>query len=349
MKYLLVTLGSIGDLMPFLAVADSLRQRGHRVAIASNAGYAALVTGSGFEFAIVSDRPARVLDDAIERDPSAAWKRVWEDVFVPAAKPTHDFIVHHAQSGPCKVIASWSALGARSAQRELGIPLCTVYLSPHARDEDRPMDCQESRIGLFPSWFDAQSDDMPRTGFPMLDDALVPALPPALEGFLDEGPPPVIFTPGSFMRRAEDFFRESVTVCDRLNLRAIFLTPYADQVPANLPPTIAHFNFVSLQRLAPRCAALAHHGGIGTCAQALRAGIPQLITPVFFDQPDNAARIEALGVGQRIGAYRRAEVGDRLAELLASGSVRDNCATVRARFSGSDPLGQICDIAEAMR
>ena len=45
MKYLLVTLGSIGDFMPFLAVADALRQRGHQVVIASHGGYAALAQG----------------------------------------------------------------------------------------------------------------------------------------------------------------------------------------------------------------------------------------------------------------------------------------------------------------
>jgi UDP:flavonoid glycosyltransferase YjiC (YdhE family) len=348
MKFLLVTLGSIGDLMPFLAVADTLRQRGHQIVIASNAGYAALVTGSGFEFGIISDRPQQALDDAMERDPSEAWKKVRDEVFVPAAKPTRDFIAHHLQAGPCKIIASWSAFGARLAQREFGIPLCTVYLSPHARGEDRPMDGPERRIGLFPSWFGPQPDDVQPTDFPMLDDALVPALPPGLEAFLRDGPAPVIFTPGSFMRRAEDFFRESVAVCGRLKLRALFLTPYTDQVPADLPPTIRHFKFVSLQRLARYGAALVHHGGIGTCAQALRAGIPQLIKPVFFDQPDNACRIEALGVGQRITNYDRAEVGERLRDILHSESVRKHCAATRTRFARREPNRQICDIAEAL-
>ena len=48
------------------------------------------------------------------------------------------------------------------------------------------------------------------------------------------------------MRRAENFFREAMTPCERLKLRAIFLTPYGDQVPADLPSTIRHFKFVSL-------------------------------------------------------------------------------------------------------
>lgn len=347
MKFLLVTLGSIGDLMPFLAIADALRQRGHQVVIASNAGYAALVRGSGFDFGIVSNRPLQALDDVLESDPGRAWKKVWDDVCVPAANPTRDFIAHHAQAGPCKVIASWNALGARLARQEREFPLCTAYLSPHALREDRELPgLRGVRMGLFPSWFGPIDEpDVRLTGFPMLDDALVPALPPPLENFLRDGPAPVIFTPGSFIRRSEAFFREAAAACERQGLRAVFLTPHGDQIPQALAPTIRHFKFVSLQRLAGHAAALVHHGGIGTCAQALRAGIPQLITPVFFDQPDNAARVEALGVGRRVSALD--EIGDGLAGLLASQSVRDSCAAIGARFVGSNPVGQICDIAEA--
>jgi len=48
----------------------------------------------------------------------------------------------------------------------------------------------------------------------------------------------------------------------------------------------------------PHCAAIVHHGGIGTTSQALAAGIPQLIRPMAFDQFDNANRIEKLGCGR---------------------------------------------------
>jgi UDP:flavonoid glycosyltransferase YjiC (YdhE family) len=53
-----------------------------------------------------------------------------------------------------------------------------------------------------------------------------------------------------------------------------------------------------------RAAAVAHHGGIGTLAQALRSGQPQLIVPYFADQLDNAARAARLGVA-RISSPRR--------------------------------------------
>lgn len=344
MKYLLVTLGSIGDVMPFLAVADALRQRGHQAVIASNAGYAGLVQGSGFEFAIVSQRPAQPLDSLLETDPDKAWQMVRQEVFGPATAPVRDFIDHHARLGPCRIIASWNAFGA--VQNELGMPLYRVFLSPGGLAEDGD-GATGQRIGFFPSWFAPPPPDVQLTGFVMVDDALVPALPPVLEAFLKDGAKPVIFTPGSFMRQAKSFFQQSLAACQRLGLRAIFLTPYSDQVPASLPPAIRHFPFISLQRLAPLACALVHHGGIGTCAQGLRAGIPQLIKPVFFDQHDNAARVEALGVGRRLEEYREREVADRLAELLASSAVRDQSMAVQASFAGENPLKQICKIVEA--
>src|SRR5689334_18082852 len=134
MKYLLITLGSIGDVMPFLAVADALRQRGHQAIIASSAGYAGLVRGSGFEFAIVSERPAQPLDSLLETDPDKAWQMVRQEVFAPATGPVREFIAHHARSGPCRIIASWNAFGA--TQTGPGIPLFRVFLSPQALAED---------------------------------------------------------------------------------------------------------------------------------------------------------------------------------------------------------------------
>ena len=70
-------------------------------------------------------------------------------------------------------------------------------------------------------------------------------------------------------------------------------------VPADLPPTFAYAAYAPFGQLLPRCRALVHHGGIGTCAQALRAGIPQLVAPWGFDQYDQALRVRRLGAGRR--------------------------------------------------
>jgi UDP:flavonoid glycosyltransferase YjiC (YdhE family) len=345
MKILIVTLGSIGDLMPFLPIAEGLRLRGHTPVIASNASYAQLIRMNGFAFAPIWESSQKMLDDTLAHDPAQAWKIVHQEMFERATQATFDFIAPHARQGNCAVLASWSAFGAQLAHEKLGVPIFTAYLSPHAVEEGRA--AGGHRLGFFPDWFGPVQKGLQPLGFPLFGDTAVPALPPEVEQFLAEGSAPVIFTPGSFMRKSAAFFRASMEASRQLNARAIFLTPYKDQVPTDLPGTIRHFSYVSLQRLAPRGAALVHHGGIGTTAQALRAGIPQLITPVFFDQPDNARRIAALGVGQLVQNYDAKDVALRLAEILNSPAVRQDCLRVKALFAAGDPVADICRMITA--
>ncbi len=87
------------------------------------------------------------------------------------------------------------------------------------------------------------------------------------------------------------------------------------------------FNYVPFSKVLPRAAALVHHGGIGTTAQALAAGVPQLVVPFAHDQPDNAARVRRLGVGDFLlpRRYRVGVVLQSLRRLLASSTVRENC------------------------
>jgi UDP:flavonoid glycosyltransferase YjiC (YdhE family) len=170
-----------------------------------------------------------------------------------------------------------------------------------------------------------------------------------VEAFLRAGLPPVIFTPGSFMRDAGMFFQESLAASDQLGLRAILLTPYGEQIPPDLPAHARHFKYAPLQRLAPRCAGLVHHGGIGTLAQGLKAGIPQLVMPLFFDQPDNAEHLAALGVSQTLTPrfWRRDAVAEKLHKILGSDAVKQNCARAAAHFAQGDAVEQSCLQARA--
>jgi UDP:flavonoid glycosyltransferase YjiC (YdhE family) len=347
MQVLIVSLGSIGDLMPFLAVAEGLRSRGHDCVIGSNAGYAQLVQGAGFAFAALWRRDDQTLDEIIARDPARAWSAVWEQMYLPAAAPTLDFIRLFAGREKTVLLANWSSLGAFRARAELGVKLATAWLSPQplmARHSEAGM--ADADIALFPDWFAPVSPLVIQTGFPLFADALIPPLPPELERFLVAGTPPVILTPGSFMRQARGFFEAGLAACARLGLRAVLLTPYADQVPS-LPAFARHYPYIALQRLAPRATAIIHHGGIGTAAQGLRAGIPQLLAPVFYDQFDNAARLETLGVGRRLEApYDADEIATVLTAILSS-KMRAACAALCAH-SAKDPVPDICVTIEAL-
>ena len=186
-------------------------------------------------------------------------------------------------------------------------------------------------LGLFPAWFAPPQPDWPPqsllTGFPLYDGADLTTFPAQASDFLREGSPPIVFTPGSAMRHGASFFRTAVDACQRLGRRGILLTRYREQVPASLPASVRHFDYLPLSQLLPRCAAIVHHGGIGTTAQGFAAGIPQLMMPMAFDQPDNAARAERLGVARSISprAFRPAAVARLLDQLIDRPESAANC------------------------
>lgn len=112
-----------------------------------------------------------------------------------------------------------------------------------------------------------------------------------------------------------------------------------------------HAAYAPLSALLPRCAALIHHGGIGTVAQALSAGIPQLIVPVAFDHFDEAERVRHLGLGTTLSRRRftPARAARHLDQLLASPEVARRCRQARDRMAGEDGVSSACDRIEAMQ
>jgi UDP:flavonoid glycosyltransferase YjiC (YdhE family) len=209
-------------------------------------------------------------------------------------------------------------------------------------------------IGMFPAWFAPPQPDWPAqtrlTGFPLYDEGGVHALPEQLKKFLASGEPPIAFTPGSAMLHAAEFFRSAVKACNRLGRRGILLTRHPEQIPARLPDSVIHVNFAPFSELLPRVAALVHHGGTGTSSQALAAGVPQLVTPMTHDQPDNANRLNRLGVAEVVPftrfTARRATAAIR--RLLADPQRATRCRDVQSRFVGVDALEQTCDLVEQL-
>jgi rhamnosyltransferase subunit B len=206
-------------------------------------------------------------------------------------------------------------------------------------------------IGLFPDWFAPPQPDWPQglrlTGFPQYDESDQQQLSPALLEFLDNGSPPIVFTPGSANQNAAAFFRGAVDAASRLNRRALLLTRFTEHLPS-LPPAVHHEGYVPLSRLLPRCAALVHHGGIGTLAQALAAGVPQLTMPMGFDQPDNTTRLLRLGVARWIAPSRFTgkRVAPLLDSLLADPAVAASCAKYSALLKNGSALSRTCELLE---
>lgn len=207
-------------------------------------------------------------------------------------------------------------------------------------------------IGLFPSWFAEPQPDWPKssevTNFVFFDEADNTPLSPELEKFIAEGDPPMIFTAGTAINNAMSFFKASTEVCKTLNTRGVFLSRYKDHIPNDLPENIHYCEYAPFSKLLPCSSALIHHGGIGTCAQALRAGVPQLITPFGLDQPDNTSRLIELGVGDelRMKKYKSSTAADKLGKLIKEKNIHMRCKKIADELKGIDPLTDICRIIE---
>jgi UDP:flavonoid glycosyltransferase YjiC (YdhE family) len=158
-------------------------------------------------------------------------------------------------------------------------------------------------IGLFPEWWAQPQPDWPRqmrvTGFPLFDEKGIEHLSDELQRFLASGDKPIAFTPGSAMSHGREFFQAAADACAILKRRGILLTRHSENLPESLPDGVIHVPYAPFSELLPHCAALVHHGGIGTTAQGMAAGVPQLVQPMSHDQPDNAMRLKRLGVGIR--------------------------------------------------
>ncbi|GAA0251537.1 hypothetical protein GCM10010492_59920 [Saccharothrix mutabilis subsp. mutabilis] len=122
-------------------------------------------------------------------------------------------------------------------------------------------------------------------------------VPPArLAQFLDAGAPPVYIGFGSMAGRdAERTGRVVVEAVRAAEVRAVLATGWGG-IDAAASSDVLVIDHAPHDRLFPRMAAVVHHGGAGTTAAALAAGVPQVVCPLVADQPYWAQRAHSLGV-----------------------------------------------------
>jgi vancomycin aglycone glucosyltransferase len=167
-------------------------------------------------------------------------------------------------------------------------------------------------------------------------------LPAKLEAFLELGEPPILAGFGS-MPAAAGVSRQLIGAVRAVGRRILVARGWAglDLVDDGLDCMAV--GDVSHDMLFPRVATVVHHGGAGTTAAAARAGVPQVITPMFGDQFYWAGRIVDLEVGATTSysTLTEASLTHALREALdpavaarartLAGQVRSDGATVAAR------------------
>jgi rhamnosyltransferase subunit B len=187
------------------------------------------------------------------------------------------------------------------------------------------------------------------TGFTFYDgDRDKAELTPELQHFLDAGEPPLVFTLGSAnVLNPGVFYQESIQAATQLNRRAVLLMG-GNTLPEDLPKDIIAIDYAPYSKIFPHACAIVHQGGIGTTAQALRAGRPTLIMPYTYDQPDNAARVKRLGTSRTIfrKQYSASRVAKELSKLIGNPRYAAKAAEIGCMIQAEDGVGVACDAIE---
>lgn len=238
---------------------------------------------------------------------------------------------------PRAMVRRWEA-PLRELRASLGLPRSDAVASFEGQFSPR------LHLALFSGMLASPRDDWPANtvacGFPRYDGACRPAGEhERLAEYLSAGEPPLVFGLGSSaVLVAGDFWRAAIDAAVRLGRRAVLLT---GALPGNLgrvPASVAVFDYLPYSAVFPRASAIVHSGGIGTLGQALAAGRPQLITPVAFDQPDNARRAAALGVARTLpfGKVTAASLARELAIVMADERCARQAGEVGAAVTRED-------------
>jgi len=403
-RFVFGTLGSLGDVHPYIALARALIARGHTSVIATSEDHRQAIEGAGVGFCAMCPAMAEKEDyrDVVARlfNVRRGPKELVCRIVMPHLRSACEILLE-ASKGADVLVSHPLAMALPLVADKLGIPRVATVLSPMLfvsacdppvipdalwlnrlrmfgpgpyrflfnvakhmiRSWEGPVRKLRKELGLAPvrhsvmfeghmsallnlALFDPQLAcpqpdwpantlvcgsalfDGPQPDASVIDD---------LERFLAAGEAPVVFALGSSaVWIAGDFWDKAVAATLKLGRRAILLT--GPHMPQSLPDSVRAYSYLPYSMVFPRASAIVHQAGIGTLSHALRAGRPQLIVPLAFDQPDNARRACALGLGRTI-AFRTATAGrlaSEISELLGPPGYASAARSVAAQLAHTD-------------
>ena len=190
------------------------------------------------------------------------------------------------------------------------------------------------------------------TGFCFWDRSANWQFPEALKTFLHADKPVVAVTAGSVAPEERAIFAayyqtsiESILAC---GARALMINAPESVISPERCEDVLHLPFVPFSEVFPMCAAVIHHGGIGTIAQCLRAGVPSLVVPGGMDQPFNAAQVARYQAGVCIPRtqYTTRRAGQALKSLFSSPTYQKRVREIQTQILLEDGVATCCTEVE---
>jgi UDP:flavonoid glycosyltransferase YjiC (YdhE family) len=230
-----------------------------------------------------------------------------------------------------QVIWQWYSPFVRDFRQRLGLPACSAARFYQALRSTPMLGAYSPSIIPHPADWPA---NIHVTGAFFLDQQADWQPSPELKAFLEAGSPPVYVGFGSMAgRNPEKLARLILDALAISGQRGLLLTGWGGLRAGLVPDNVFVLDSAPHRWLFPRMAAVVHHGGAGTTAEGLRAGVPSVIVPFAFDQFFWGARIKELGLGPD-PIPQKDLTADRLAEAIRI-SVTDAGMKQRANSCGA--------------
>lgn len=391
-RIVIVTRGTAGDIVPFLQIGSVALSRNNDVTLITHCHYEERARRLGLRFEAL-DTPeqfqAFLNDGPLLERPTSSLDFVKKHL-LPRVTAEIDLLRRHCQEPGVIVIARHMGSIAAPLVCELyGAPFVSVFLvaaqascfaiwrefcrtmlASHINTFRRELELgpilnwdawvrmPASFLACWPDWFSKKSPAWPENtrhvGFLRHDPTEAGELPEPIKSLLRSQPRPVLITGGtSVSNSAKRFYSVAAAACQIANRSAVLVCPHEELRPYPLPPLVVHARELPFASLMPHSAAVVHHGGAGTMVRALASAAPQLILPFGADRPENAARIEKLGLGARIDPvdWKPSLVARELDRVIESNSIRQALSDVRNRISSPLDLANACasieDLASA--
>lgn len=387
MKITLITIGSRGDVQPFMALGLGLQKSGHKILLATHVTFEKEIRELGMDFApIEGDIRQLVETDAVQdvigtgSNPFLFSQRFMKAATLLVRQAVKDML-SACNEADAAVLAGLGFYGGYDVCEKLGIPFVIAAVQPlaptsafgnlffptaprwlpfagvynratfylfnwlfwsfvrgslnNARSEILGLRLTSfappfsmlakhgvpSLYGVSPAVIPHPSDwadcfDM--TGYWFLDSPTAWSPPSALADFIEAGSPPVYIGFGSlFSREAEAVADIALRAIEISGQRGILLTGWGGMKVTRKSEQVFFIESAPHSWLFPRMSSVVHHGGAGTTAAGLRAGIPTVIVPFMGDQLFWGRRVRELGVGAA-PIPRSKLTPERLAESIST-------------------------------
>jgi UDP:flavonoid glycosyltransferase YjiC (YdhE family) len=381
MRVLLTTKRGAGHFGPLIPFARAFRRAGDTVLIAAPRSARASVRAEGFSAWLFDEAPEGERDAALD----GVWQLpfeergpyVFSELFIRldarAALPAMRDVCRRWR--PDLVVSEETEFAGALVAQSLGIPRVCVGIVQQGRGEAvardarvmRAIDELRAELGLpddpdgerllgapyftlMPEALEDPANPVSRPAWRFRDlDA--PAAGARLDRFAGDERPLVYLTFGSVAPEMDFFpglYRDAIASFSDLPVR-VLVTVGRDRDPADLGPLPANVQaerWVPQREVMPYAAAMVCHGGSGTVTMGLAAGVPMAVVPLFADQPDNAARIAAIGAGIALEGVSR--LGDAVSKLLVDPAYRANAERVSDEMAGVPSVDAAPAIARAV-